>query len=286
MVFVAVVLVLLIGTTVGYELGTGVQRTSTTTVTFLMTTTLTTTALPPQFNASEEIQSACNYLESNYNPQMGLISVTPGQGQYFLYSDNYLATLVLSGTCKDPTLANSMNGTLDQPQDSPSNIPNQYMVLGCKGPYFDGSKDYDLSGEVWTTINNQPGAPLNDSYADIAFLQAYYDKACTGNTSAAQTAFDAGAEAFNGIGITDIVYSSPQSSSYHQYQTYKLALYVYTATLLGQKVPLSALVNLIRMQSTSGGFYTGYDASYSDDGTLTNTETTCLAIMALQAAIG
>lgn len=35
------------------------------------------------------------------------------------------------------------------------------------------------------------------------------------------------------------------------------------------------------MQAQNGGFYTGYDSSYSPDGTLTNTETTSLAILAL-----
>lgn len=64
---------------------------------------------------------------------------------------------------------------------------------------------------------------------------------------------------------------------------YKLALYVFTAGLLNQTVPLSALVNLARMQAPSGGFYTGYDANFSNDGTSTNTETTSLAIMALEA---
>ena len=37
----------------------------------------------------------------------------------------------------------------------------------------------------------------------------------------------------------------------------------------------------MRMQAPDGGFYTGYDASYSTSGTSTNTETSRLAILAL-----
>jgi hypothetical protein len=233
------------------------------------------------FNASEEIQSACDYLLSNYNSSLGLIAETPSHQRYFLFSDNFLASVVLPKDCYDPSLANSIDSTLAR--YNPSKIPNQYMVLECRGPYFNGSTNYELSGKVWTTINNGTGPHLNDSYADIAFLQAYFDLKCQHNAEK-QSPFDAGANLYDGVGFNDSAFRVGPSAGI--YQTYKLALYIYIAALLNQTVPLSVLTNMMAMQNPAiGGFYTGYNPNHSINGT-TNTETTCLAIMALEAAFG
>jgi hypothetical protein len=243
------------------------------------TATVTTRSI---FNATQEIRSACSYIVSNYENSTGLVAETPSLERFFLYSDNFLATLVLSNGCGNPSLAQSVNHTLSR-YDA-SRFPNQYMAFECEGPFFEGSEDYHISGDVWTTVNNKSGTPLNDSYADIAFLQAYYDKECSKNVPAAIAAFDAGASEYNGIGFTDMAFQTGQSAGV--YQTYKLALYIYTAELLNQTAPLSAVVNMVRMQnSTTGGFYTGYDALLTPIGT-TNTETTCLSVMALVDAFG
>jgi len=101
------------------------------------------------------------------------------------------------------------------------------------------------------------------------------------NIPAALAAFNTGAKEYNEIGFNDTPFRV--GSSRGIYQTYKLALYIYTARLLNQTVPLSALVNMMRMQAPNGGFYTGYDVSFSHDSASTNTETTCLTIMALEA---
>jgi hypothetical protein len=154
------------------------------------------------------------------------------------------------------------------------------MALECLW-HFNASKDYDLKGPIWTTVNNQSGLLSPNEYADVAFLQAYYDAMCSHNSSGALSLFEMGAQLYNGTGFIDQPFLTGSAGGV--FQTYKLALYVYTARLLDQTVPLSALVNLARMQAPSGGFYTGYDANFSNDGTLTNTETTCLAILALEA---
>jgi len=90
------------------------------------------------------------------------------------------------------------------------------------------------------------------------------------------TAYEDGAKMFDGVGFRDLPYNQT-----HQYQTYKLALFVYASVVLDQPINVTALSTLLRMQALSGGFYTGYDASYSH-GLLTNTETTSLAVLASQ----
>jgi hypothetical protein len=246
-----------------------------------MTATTTITVTNSPLNTTRVIQSACTYLASNYNASMELIAEMPSHERYYLYSDNYLAVLVSPRDCNDPRLARSINETPSR-YDA-SKIPNQFMVFSCR-QYLNGAKDFNLSDHIWTTINNQSGTPLSESYPDIAFPQAYYDKTCVGNIPAAFAAFKTGANEYNGIGSNDTAFRTGQDRGV--YQTYKLALYIFAARLLNQGAPLSALANLMRTRALSGGFYTGCDASFSNVGTFTNTETTCLAIMAMEAVFG
>lgn len=220
--------------------------------------------------------SACTYLASNYNPSVGLIAETPSHARYFLYSDNFLAALALQNDCNNPSLAESINKTLSE--YNASKYPNQFMAFNCK-QYFQGSEDVNVNDSVWSTINNQPGAPLNASYADIAFLQVYYSAKCLNNTSGAIILFNAAASMYDGTGFNDTAFR--QGSSQGIYQTYKLALYIYVAKLLDQPFPPSVLANLMKMQAPNGGYYTGYAANFSNEGTSTNTETTSLAVLAL-----
>jgi len=271
---VGIVIALLVGIGIGYYPQLGRVTTSTVTATYTTTTTSTVAGSP--FDAANEVQLACTYLESNFNASLGLVSETPSHEHYFLNSDNYLASLVLSRECRNSGMAERINQTLAR-YDA-QEFPNQFMVFSCRED-LNGSKNYTLAGKVWTTINNQSAGPLSDSYADIAFLRAYYEKMCAGSALGALTAFSAGAAEYNGIGFNDTAFREGQSQGI--YQTYKLALYIYVAELLGQRVPLSALTSLLRMQTTDGGFYTGYYPDLTHGNTTTNTETTSLAILAL-----
>jgi hypothetical protein len=98
----------------------------------------------------------------------------------------------------------------------------------------------------------------------------------SGDVAQALQEYGLGKGMFDGVGLRDLPYNQT-----HQYQTYKLALFVYAADVLNQPVNGTALSTLLSMQAPIGGFYTGYDAYYSHAGTFTNTETTSLAILAL-----
>jgi len=271
---VAIVIALLVGVAIGYYSQREEVATSTVTATYTAITTVSVTGSP--FDAAHEVQLACAYLESDYNASLGLVWETPSHERFFLYSDNYLASLVLSRECGNLGLAERINQTLAR--YNAQEFPNQYMVFSCRED-LNGSENYNLSGKVWTTINNRSGGPLNESYADIAFLQAYYEKMCAGSAFGALEAFDAGAAEYNGIGFNDTAFQEGQNQGI--YQTYKLALYIYAVELLGQRVPLSALESLLQMQAPDGGFYSGYYLGLTHGNTTTNTETTSLAILAL-----
>ena len=162
-------------------------------------------------------------------------------------------------------------------------VENQYMVLNASVPCkFHPSLNYSIhtpgGWRIKTTVNNGTGELSEKQYADVAFLKAvclHLQDDATG----AQTAYNAGTRMFDGVGFRDLPYNQMG-----QYQTYKLALYVYASEVLNRPFDEAALSTLLAMQAKTGGFYTGYDASKSTDGTLTNTETTSLAILALSSS--
>jgi parallel beta-helix repeat protein len=152
------------------------------------------------------------------------------------------------------------------------------MVLNSSSIWaFNGSSNYSIThygdAVINITLNNETGALNPNNYADIAFLEAIYYS----NVGLAQNssfAYTIGQVMFDGNGLKDTVFQG-------QYQTYKLALYIYASIILDQQFPLSTETTLLKMQAASGGFYTGYDQNYSTNGTNTNVETTSLAILAL-----
>ena len=225
----------------------------------------------------EKCSQSCNYLYSNYNNSIklhsiGLISETPTNFTYWLYSDNFLASLVLQSPCNDFDLAQNISKTISQyPRYS-----NQYLELNSFVWNFNSSKNYRVNDSIWTTINNQSGTLSPNDYADTAFLQAYYYGRWTTDGVKALSLFDIGYQMYkNNTGFVDKAFTG-------QFQTYKLALYIFVASVLHQPIQLSAIVNLLRMQDeSSGGFYTSYLPNFSNDNSSTNTETTCLALLAI-----
>jgi hypothetical protein len=236
---------------------------------------------------SKYLISAEGFLVSQYNGKIGLVSEHSGSSTNWLYSDNYLALLAFKrANSSDPSyqllVEKNVSSTLQRYMSHIPNAKNQYMVLTRDVSYFNNSANYRVASvdgsSINITLNNLPGKLNPHNYADIAFLEALYYKQA-GNKREAIYLFKIGAKMYNGIGLNDSVYVMT-----HQYQTYKLALYLYVAKILGQGIPSSVKATLLSMQSqTTGGFYTGYNSSYSSSGTLENVETTSLAILALTA---
>lgn len=238
---------------------------------------------------SSEVNKATNYLAVNYDPSIGLIPETPGGHVYFVYSDNFLASYVLgrSGNSTLRAIAANITRTDDRYLAKLHNPSNQYEAINSSSGSFFTSSNYVLAhvggATIEATLNNgtSPLSPL--SYADIAFLDAL-DAHFTGNSGFAANDFNQGVKEYDGTGFDDLAYSNQTSSSYHVYQTYKLALCDYDGKILGIKAPSGLEADLLKMQAPDGGFYTGYSAGFSANGTSTNTETTSLAILALSTS--
>jgi len=236
------------------------------------------------------VTKATAFLVSNYNSKVGLISERTNFPVYWLYSDNLLATLALRQVGPfDPYLiavADNISATIQLYAPRLGSATNQYMVLsgswnGSCG--FNSSRPYTVaqspSLQINVTLNNATGTLRDSDYADIAFLTAICSQ-YQGKSSDALTAFNLGASFFNGTGFADEQFTG-NGSSHGQYQTYKLALYIYASRLLSLPVNQAALAILLKMQAPDGGFYSGYSPDLMHGNTASNTETTSLAILAL-----
>ena len=245
---------------------------------------------------NQVLPDAESYLCDNYNESIGLICVSPDSEElkntYFIYSDNYLASLVLHKERypTNLTMTRIAGNIANATRNYTAGIDpvNQYMVLTraltVNMSVFNNSADFNLTtvdgAEVKTTQNNLSGLLDPRHYADIAFLQAiYYHELGMENES--RTAYDYGVALYDGKGFKDDAFHGT-------YQTYKLALYIYASKLLRQNMTtslgpdydLQVFCTLLEMQQPNGGFATGYNSDFQVT-TFTNTETTSLAVLSL-----
>ncbi|MGP8124848.1 MAG: hypothetical protein ACLQEQ_03150 [Nitrososphaerales archaeon] len=248
-----------------------------------------------------EIQAGIDYLVSNYNPHVGLISEAPHSDVYWLDSDNFLAALALnssnwSSNSTITAIADNISRTLARYAPSLGNATNQYMLLSS---YWKGScslysaNNYTITyignAKIMVTLNNGSGSLSETQYADVAFLQAICNLH-QGNITGWSQGFSDGVRFFNGVGVVNDTVVGFNDTAFQEgsskgiYQTYKLALDVYATESqcepFNQATYQLALTTLLQMQAPDGGFYTGYNPDLSINGT-TNVETTSLALLAM-----
>ena len=254
---------------------------------------------------SSQVLDAVNYLVQNYNNDTrgtGLIHESPDTDPdrdktYWVYSDNFLAGLVLE-TYNPGMTANireNMTGYLELA--GITDYRSNYMALTEPVSAFRGANlsgtNITPAGEVgyyiMTHVADQ-GILSPAEYADIAFLQAI-NESKWGDPVKANTSFDLGVLLWDGKGFCD----KGNGYIHDNYPTYKVALYIYASKLLGRvdSVNYTQALNVLpQMQKhggvvpeTDGGFSTWYSWPDSSPDPIakgsTNVETTSLAILAL-----
>jgi hypothetical protein len=119
-----------------------------------------------------------------------------------------------------------------------------------------------------------------ESYADLLLLSAVARAA--EEPVAARRDLDRALAMWDGKGLLD-----PAVTAHGIYATYKLALLLVAAQRLGAELPMrgAVLARLRELQSPHGGWITDYLPDGSPRG-LANVETTCLVLLALEAAGG
>jgi len=245
---------------------------------------------PAFFN---EIQKGYQYLEKNYNPDLTLVyesrddSNAMLQRTYWLVNDNLLASLVLQNY--NPELSDLLmkavefygykhDHYIEILFDDGRNDPRRAVAASPQLITRDGDRFLILSEKLTDKIMVD-----YDQYCDkLCYTLLFWDNRALPENIPVD--FEKALRMWDGKGFSDRAYSSRSG-----YSTYKLALFYYTA----QKLNLLHLVSfqdalistLIQLQNPdNGGFHTFYD--FDSQGRLvikgsTNTETTCLALLAL-----
>lgn len=257
----------------------------------------------------KSLNKAVGYFAKYYDVKTGLIPSTPNGTTYFLYSDNYLASVALQrySTTNSSTLdfSEAVYAALSGYASTlpPSLLRSSYTTLNSTYSYFGCTSNYTIG---WRTSNGTSipirgaddietvsispvaGSCASENYADLLFLQAiYYYK--QGNTTVSSQYYNRAVEDFDGMGLADLAFTLKNSTSYGVYQTSNLALYVYADACMAKSNtdPNFPFLNstLVHMQDpATGGFFAGYDSDLQHVTGVT-TQATALASLALEEIV-
>lgn len=247
------------------------------------------------------LDGAMNYLVNNYNPRVEMIPASPASSLFLLYPDNYIASLAflryspsnqtyyaLSVDINLTLL--SVGGTLPQAGSLSAysalnssaasfGCPN-LVALGWYSPQTYVPYTQNGSATYMTVLNDGPSSCSTANYADEAFLQAVHLAAANESVAALQQ-YQRGAADFDGKGLVDL------NNQTGVYRTSDLALYIYSASCLGQTSDAdyaSLMPILLGLQdAASGEFAATYGASLHGISGGGTTLATALAALALEA---
>ena len=236
---------------------------------------------PPQSDKmSAVIQNGLDYLNSQINPEIGLLREAPiaAPNKYWLTNDNSLAAYTFEQfghTNTRKMIVQSINNY--------GSFENNFIevVMGNQvsmPPFVADSILVKKIGEVeiWTE-KHETGAQFEDwqEYANLSFLMTLNLELQDSNEIARQQILST-MKMFDGIGFRDKAFNET-------YETYKLALAIYTARRVNVELKDEdkILATLLKMQDENGGFHTHYDENLNPMGD-TNTETTSFALLALR----
>lgn len=228
--------------------------------------------------ALDAIRNGRGFLAGLIDPELDLLPEYRGADVYWLYHDNYLAAKVLAAT--HPEIARRIESAMQregvrksgkiellfEPARNP--VPFRQFELrevrqaGAKRIRTEAVTDRLLAG--W------------EQYADLLLFAALSEP----DPAAAAAHWQAALRLWDGRGFFD-----PATRQLGRYSTYKLALALVAASRLPARpeLPYGLVERLLALQAQSGGWITDYSASGERIGQA-NVETTCLAIVGLEAA--
>ena len=257
---------------------------------------------PPVSKDQSVLNRTVDYFANNYNATTGLIPSAPNGKTFWLYSDNYLASLALlrydANNQSTVSFAKALDAALEGYY---STLPkyyaqNQYTALNSTTASFLCSQNLTIgwagasnssvtlggSAAISTTANSGANTCATGNYADSLFLQAIFYHHLGNDTQAVQL-FKLAQGDFDGKGFVD------QSNSAGNYETYKLALYVYTSSCLNQassdaKLPTIESLLLRQQDNSTGGFYGTYNTSLAHSSNV-DTQATAMGSLAVELMI-
>jgi hypothetical protein len=227
-----------------------------------------------------QLPAARGYVRSLYNSSMGLVRENEITDKYWLWSDNYLASLVLSKS--DPLVSENITATLRAYGSSYGiHYASSWGALSQDNAgniSFNGSSETQIVDKVWLTSYDGATQLKCQDYADIAFLKSIYLYK-SHHLDESKRCYHLGVAMFNGIGFKDKAYDSDGS----RYCTYKVALWriANKVTSFGNDDSTADKILTLMQDPISGGIYTHYTSDFSHQSH-TNVETTAISILALE----
>jgi hypothetical protein len=229
----------------------------------------------PKEPAVQAVARGREFLLGLIHPELHLLPEFKGHHVIWLYHDNYLAAKVLAAT--HPVEAARITAAIRSYGVGHSGKIE--LLFGESELPFRHYELRDVAIEGGFTIRSEfTTDAVNPHFTQYADLQCFAAIA-EPDAAKARAHFDAALAMWDGTGFTD-----PATRVMKRFATYKLALALLAARRVGDHSPALAVMRerLLKMQADSGGWIT----DYRPDGTpvgMANVETTCLAILALEA---
>jgi hypothetical protein len=238
--------------------------------------------LPRPGKCAEALEAAIKgrkFLASLLDTNLGLLPEYRGANVYWLFHDNYLAAKVLAES--HPETASAIQSALRREGFTKSGKIEIVFGEAEKPLPFRQYELRDVRREGNKRIRTEvvTGKVMEgwEQYADLLLMASIAQP----NRTKARAHWEAALKQWDGKGFLD-------AAAKHQkrYATYKLGLALLAASRLSgpAQAPPGLLERLLALQSESGGWITDYDAEGKKLG-LANVETTCLAIIGIQAAL-
>jgi hypothetical protein len=232
------------------------------------------------FGPSDAIQKGRTFLVNLLDGDLGLLPEYRGANVYWLFHDNYLAAKVLA--VSHPKIAQSIMVAIHR-----EGIYKSGRIQAIFGeaeeplPFRQHQlKDVRRVGNKVIRTEVATGQVFDgwDEYADLLLLTCIAER----NQQAARQHWEAAMRMWDGKGFLDAAARHDR-----RYSTYKLGLALLAANHLSPPAepPQGLLDKLLALQDDSGGWITDYDATGKKLG-VANVETTCLAILGIEAFTG
>jgi hypothetical protein len=231
--------------------------------------------------SSEALQATQNgrkFLVSLMDTNLGLLPEYRGANVYWLFHDNYLAAKVLSES--HPQISNVIQATLRREGFTKSGKIEIVFGEAEKPLPFRQYQLRDVRREGNKLIRTEvvTEKPLEgwEKYADLLLMASLAER----NQTKARQHWEAALLLWDGKGFLDAA-----AKHQNRYATYKLGLALLAGGRLSPpaQVPTGLEARLLALQAQSGGWITDYNSEGKKLG-LANVETTCLAILGIEAA--
>jgi hypothetical protein len=215
------------------------------------------------------------FLAGLFDPALDLLPEYRGAKVYWLFHDNYLAAKVLAQSHRD--LAGNITAAMHRlGVDHSGKIEIVFGEAKHPLPFRQYAfVDVKRIGEkiIKTEVVTEKVLRGWEEYADLLFLAAIAET----DRAKSRRHFNDGVRLWDGMGFKDRAASK-------RYATYKLALCLIAAARVEMKPDAQAAIveRLLAMQAEHGGWITDYDQARKPLGKA-NVETTCLAILGLEA---